>query len=132
MIKPIENIYVPTALMLAMALGGCATGPKFSGAIQIATNPEIVVVRVTARQKPDGILVGGDVRRTNGYAGAVPGHLEVVGRDKSGNVVATTSAPWGEFMSRRFRLAYFSAFLRAADPSSIATIRVEPVTPPTR
>lgn len=111
---------------------GCAGGPAFRGPIQLTSNTEIVVVRATGRQKPDGILVGGDVRRTNGYARAVPGHLHVVGRDGSGNVVSTTDAPWGEFMTRRFRLAYFKAFLRTANPSAIAKITIEPVTPPTR
>lgn len=95
----------------------------------MASNTEIAVVRATARQKPEGILVAGDVRRTNGYAGTVPGHLHVVGRDSSGNVVATTDAPWGEFMNRRFRLAYFKAFLQTANPSAIVKISVELVTP---
>lgn len=112
-----------------MALSGCATGPEFGGAFQLVPNPEITVVRATAHQKHDGILVGGDVRRTNGYAGPVPGHLELVGRDKSGKIVATTNAPWGEFMNRRFRLAYFKAFLRTTDPSAIAIIRIEAVAP---
>lgn len=111
---------------------GCASGPTFHGSIQFSTNTEIVVVRATARRKPDGILVGGDVRRANGYAGSVPGHLHVVGLDNSGDVVAITDAPWGEFMSRRFRLAYFKAYLRAANSASITKITIEPVTPPTR
>ena len=117
------------ALILALSIAGCATGPRFRGPIQLASNPEIAVVRATARQKHDGILVGGDVRRTNGYTGLVPGHLHVVGQDSLGNVVATTDARWGEFMSRRFRLAYFDALLLTADPSSIAKISIEPVTP---
>lgn len=127
--KILENITVALVLLLAMAAGGCTTDPKFSGAIQLVPNSEIVVVRATAHRKPDGILVGGDVRRTNGYAGAVPGHLEVVGRDRSGNIVATSSTPWGQFISRRFRLAYFKVLLLTPDPSTIATIRIEPVTP---
>lgn len=105
------------------------SGPAFPGPIQITSNAKIEVVRATARRKPDGILVGGDVRRTNGYAGVIPGSLHVVGRDGSGNIVATTDAPWGEFMNRRFRLAYFKAFLAAANPSAIVKISVEPVTP---
>ncbi|AZI37739.1 hypothetical protein NT2_06_01430 [Caenibius tardaugens NBRC 16725] len=111
---------------------GCANGPAFRGPIQFSANTEIVIVRATARRKTDGILVGGDVRRTNGYAGPVPGHLHVVGLDNSGNVVAITDAPWGAFMSRRFRLAYFMAYLRAANSASITKITIEPVTPPTR
>ena len=125
---------VRTLLLIAfLALcQGCASGPTFRGPIQLASNAEIVIIDATARRKPDGILVGGDVRRTNGYAGAVPGHLHVVGRDTSGNVVAATDATWGEFMSRRFRLAYFKAFLQTADPSVIAKISIEPVTQSTR
>lgn len=34
-------------------------------------------------------------------------------------VIASTDAPWGEFMNRRFRLAYFKAFLEVEDPSAI-------------
>lgn len=124
-----ESRHNPIVAALALALGGCATGPAFHGTVEVAANSEIVVVRATARQKPDGILVGGDVRRTNGFAGSIPGHLRVIGRDSSGRVVATTDAPWGEFMNRRFRLAYFKAFLQTADPAAIATVSIEPVTP---
>ena len=120
---------VQVAVLLTSIVGGCATGPRFRGPIQLVSNAQIVVIRATARQKPEGIVVGGDVRRTNGFAGGVPGHLEVVGWDVSGKIVASTNTSWGEFMSRRFRLAYFRAILRTKDPSSIATIRVESVTP---
>lgn len=127
--RAIESRHILIALALILALGGCATDPAFRGPVEIASNREIVVVRAAAHQKPDGILVGGDVRRTNGYAGPVPGHLRVIGRDSSGRVVATTDASWGEFMNRRFRLAYFKAFLQAVDPAAIATVSIEPVTP---
>ena len=116
-------------LVFAMAIAGCASGPRFGGAIQLVPNAEILVVRATARQEPDGFAVGGDVRRTNGFAGAVPGHLEVVARDREGRIVASTSTSWGEFKNRRFRLAYFTTILRTPNPSAIATIRIEPVTP---
>jgi len=129
MTKNASPALIPSILALSLTVAGCAAGPAFRGPIQIASNSKIVVVSATARQKPEGILVGGDVRRTNGYAGSVPGHLHVVGRDASGNVIATTDAPWGEFMNRRFRLAYFKAFLAAANPSAIVKISVEPVTP---
>lgn len=117
---------------MAMTVTGCVTDPRFSGDIQFAPNAEITIVRATAHRKRDGILVGGDVRRANGYANAVPDHLEVVARDGAGNVVATTTTTRVEFMARRFRLAYFRAFLRIADPSADATIRIEPVTLRTR
>lgn len=120
--------YCLPALLLVLAITGCAIGPRFLGPIALVSNSDIAVVRAAARQKPDGILVGGDVRRTNGYAGPVPGHLHVVGSDGAGNVVATTDAPWGEFMTRRFRLAYFNAYLRTADSSRVAKISVEAVT----
>lgn len=124
-----EKQHIPIVLTLSLALGGCASGPAFRGPIQITSSAQIEVVRATAHRKPDGILVGGDVRRTNGYAGVIPGHLHVVGRDGSGNLVATTDAPWGEFKNRRFRLAYFKAFLPATDPSAITSISIVPVTP---
>jgi hypothetical protein len=116
------------ALILAMSLTGCATVHRFNGNMQLSPNAEIIVVRATARMKRYGILIDGDVRRVNGYATAVPGHLEVVARDGSGNVVTTTKTNWGQFMNRRFRLAYFTAFLRVSDPSIITTISIEPVT----
>ena len=46
----------------------------------------------------------------------------------AGVIVASTDAPWGEFMNRRFRLAYFKAFLKTDDPGAITAISVEPVT----
>ena len=110
---------------------GCASGPRFSGPIQLASNAKIVIVDATARRKPHGILVSGDVRRSDSYHGAVTGQLHVVGRDGSGNVVAAADTPWGEFMSRRFRLAYFRVFLQTAAPSAIAIMSIEPVTQPT-
>ena len=125
-----RNLFVAMASTLAVTVTGCVAGPRFSGDIQFAPNAEIIVIRATAHPKSDGILIDGDVRRTNGYANAVPGHLEVIARDESGKVLATTETAWGEFMTRRFRLAYFTAFLRIADPSAIATIRIVPVTGP--
>jgi hypothetical protein len=117
------------ALAFIALCQGCASGPAFTGPIHLISNSDIVVVRAAARRKPDGILINGDVRRTNGYAGAVPGHLHVVGRDvPGGNVIAITDVTWGEFMSRRFRLAYYKAFLKTDNPSAVATITVEAVT----
>ena len=123
------RLYISVFIAPVLAtIGGCATGPKFNGDVQFGSNPEIVVVRAIAHQKFNGILVGGDVRRTNGYAGTVPGYLEVEGRDVSGVVVARAKAPWGEFINRRFRLAYFKAFLPTDEPRTIVTIRIAPVT----
>lgn len=128
MIRPYEIRDFFVISILAMTLTGCVTAAAHDDAIRLVSNADIVVVRATAHRKKDGILIGGDVRRTNGYAGAVPGHLEVIARDRSGSIIAAVKATWGEFMTRRFRLAYFSAFLRVSDPSAIATISIEPVT----
>ena len=119
------TIFALTALAFCP---GCASGPTYRVPIKLISNTDIAVVRASSHRKPDGIIVGGDVRRPNGYAGVVPGHLRVIGYDASGAVAAVTNVPWGAFMNRRFRLAYFEAFLRAANPSEIATISVEPVT----
>lgn len=73
-------------------------------------------------------MVDGDVRRPNGYAGVVPGHLRVVGKNAAGAVVASTETKWGQFMNRRFRLAYFRAILPAGDVGAITSISVAPVT----
>lgn len=89
-----------------------------------------MVARVVAHQKTGGIEVDGDVRRPDLGSGPVPGHLHVTGRNAAGAVIASTDAPWGEFKNRRFRLAYFKAFLKVADPGAIAAISVEPVTAP--
>lgn len=70
----------------------------------------------------------GDVRRPDLGSGPVAGYLHVTGRNTAGVVITSADAPWGEFMNRRFRLAYFKAFLKADDPSAIAAISVEPVT----
>lgn len=107
---------------------GCASSPSLRVPIRLNSSAEIVVVRASAHLKPDGVVVAGDVRRPNLYAGVVPGHLQVIGRDTSGHVIAMASAPWGEFNSRRFRLAYFKAFLRTTNPGAISTISVEPIT----
>lgn len=87
-----------------------------------------MVVRAVAHYKPAGVAVDGDVRRPNFYAGVVPGYLQVEGLDASGKVVVKAQTKWGQFMSRRFRLAYFHVLLLASDPSSITTITVKPVT----
>lgn len=125
-------VYLSRVTVLLLMVAGCTPALKFSGPIQLVPNAEIVVVHATARHEPDGIVIGGDVRRTNGYANPVPGHLHLVGLDEAGKIVAATDAPWGEFMSRRFRLAYFKAHLRTAAPSAVTKISIEPVTSPTR
>lgn len=107
---------------------GCASGQIAHVPIQLISNSDITVVQATAHRKLNGIAVGGDVRRPNGYAGTVPGYLRVVGRDEAGKVIATTTGSWGEFMSRRFRLAYFKNFLTTDNSSVIASISIEPVT----
>lgn len=118
------------ALVLSITIlsAGCASAPRFSGRIQTNSTAEIVVVRAVAHNKPAGVAVDGDVRRPNFYAGVVPGYLQVEGLDASGKVVVTAQTKWGQFMSRRFRLAYFHVLLLTSDPSSIATITVKPVT----
>lgn len=117
-------------IALILTVSGCAFGPTFRGSIQPLSNSDIVVVRAVAHQKANGIQIDGDVRRTNGYATRIVGHLHIVGLDAHGNVVAETDAPWGEFMNRRFRLAYFRAILKSADTSAIISIRIEPVIAP--
>lgn len=123
-----QTLSVPFCLALAMLGQGCALGPRVRVPIQLASNPEIVVVRATAHQQAGGLEVGGDVRRTDGGSGRVAGQLRVTGRNTAGEVVASSDAPWGEFMNRRFRLAYFKAILKVDDPSAIAAITVEPIT----
>lgn len=119
-----------SALVLSTAIlsAGCTTGTRFSGRIRTNSTAEIEVVRAVAHYKPAGVVVDGDVRRPNLYAGVVPGYLQVEGLDASGKVVVTAQTQWGQFMSRRFRLAYFHVLLLASDPSSITTITVKPVT----
>lgn len=116
------------ALFTVATCASCATGARFSGRIQTHSSPEISVVRAVAHYKATEVVVDGDVRRPNGYAGVVPGYLKVEGLDASGKVIAATRTQWGEFNSRRFRLAYFRAVLPAPEPLAIASIVVEPVT----
>ena len=125
-----QSIATPLCLSFALFGQGCALGPRVRVPIQLASSPQIVVVRAVAHHKNGGIEVGGDVRRPDLGSGKVAGHLHVTGRNAAGVVIASTDAPWGEFMNRRFRLAYFKAFLKVEDPSSIAAISVEPVTTP--
>lgn len=114
-----------SVLALITVCQGCASGPRFSGPVNLMSTSDIDIRNATARQKPDGILITGDVRRTNGYAGTFPGHLHVTGRDAAGSVVAVTDVNWGEFMNRRFRLAYYKTLLKVRKTSSIASIEVE-------
>lgn len=128
----ITNLNRAASLALILAFSalcvGCASSPTLRVPIRLNSSAEIVVVRASAHMKPDGVVVAGDVRRPNFYAGVVPGYLLVIGRDNSGHVIAMTNAPWGEFNSRRFRLAYFKAFLGTTNPRAISTISVEPMT----
>lgn len=118
----------PLCFSLALLIQGCALGPRVRVPIELASDSRIVVVRAVAHEMNGGIEVGGDVRRPDLGSGKVTGHLHVTGRNATGLVIASTDAPWGEFMNRRFRLAYFKAFLRLEDPRAIAAITVEPVT----
>ncbi|WP_157801356.1 hypothetical protein [Sphingobium sp. LB126] len=116
-------------LIMAIA-SGCASAPPFVGDLVPASNGQIAVVRVTGHIEDTGIVIDGDVRRPNGYAGVVPGYLRIEGRDASGSVIGVTKANWGEFKSRRFRLAYFHANLPVGNPALVKSITIEPVTAP--
>lgn len=120
-----HDLWTGIGLMLATACSGCMNG-SFRGSIVSTSSGDIQVVRAVASRKPGGIVVSGDVRRRDGYAGPVPGYLHVVGMDAAGNVVATANAPWGQFMNRRLRQAYFKGFLKSASPTSIVSISVVP------
>ncbi|MBA3896847.1 MAG: hypothetical protein H0X36_06875 [Sphingomonadaceae bacterium] len=122
-IKRVKSL--ASVLALITACQGCASGPRFPGAVHLVSSADIEIESATARQNLGGIRIAGDVRRTNGYAGTFPGHLHVTGRDAAGHVVAVTDVNWGEFMNRRFRLAYYKAFLEVGKPSSVASIDVE-------
>ena len=123
-----QSLAIPMCLSLALFTQGCALGPRVRVPIALVSDRQIVVVRAVAHHKNGGIEVGGDVRRPDLGSGKVAGHLHVTGRNAAGVIVASTDAPWGEFMNRRFRLAYFKAFLKVQDPDEIAAISVEPVT----
>lgn len=122
----LQSFATPLCLGFALVVQGCALGPRVP--IALASDRQIVVVRAVAHHMKGGIEVGGDVRRPDLGSGKVAGHLHVTGRNAAGVVIASTDAPWGEFMNRRFRLAYFKAFLKVQDPGEIAAISVEPVT----
>lgn len=120
-----RNVGFSVLLFATLPLSACAAASAFRGPVELRSDSQIDVVRASAKVKPGGILVGGDVRRTNGYASAVPGHLRLEARDANGRVVAAKDATWGEFMTRRFRLAYFRAFLSVADPAAVASLNVK-------
>lgn len=111
-----------------LGLSGCVSGREYRVPTHLGSILDIAVVSARATRRTGGVIVIGDARRPNGYAGPVPGHLHVTDKDRSGQVVATADARWGEFMSRRFRLAYFRAFLRTENPTTIASVSIEPVT----
>jgi hypothetical protein len=108
---------------LILIFSGCALN-SFRGPIQLSSNSQIEVVSAAARSKPGGIAIYGDVRRRDGQAKSVPGHLHFVATDDAGRVIAMTDAPWGEFMSRRLRRAYYTAFLSIDRPSTTTTISI--------
>lgn len=118
--------------LLAASIAGCAPGPRFVGEIRTTSSSQLEIARAVAHRTASGIVIDGDVRRPNGYAGYVPGYLKIEGYDGAGTVIATTKASWGEFISRRFRLAYFRATLSTSEPASIKTITVNVVTDPIR
>lgn len=121
-----------SAAMITAGVSGCVTSPRFAGEIRPVSSAQIIVVRAVGHWNAAGLVIDGDVRRPNGYAGVVPGYLQVEGRDASGAVIAATKANWGEFKSRRFRLAYFHAVLPSPEPASIKIITVEAVTGPSK
>lgn len=107
---------------------GCASN-SFSGPIQLYSNSQIEVVRAATHRRPRGIVIYGDVRRKDGRANSLSGHLHFVVTNDTGRVVATADAPWGEFINRRFRRGYYAVFLSIARPSTVTTIDVEVVLP---
>lgn len=128
--RPVMSLGV--VALLAASIAGCAPGPRFVGEIRTTSSSQLEIARAVAHRTTGGIVIDGDVRRPDGYAGHVPGYLKIEGHDGAGTVIAATKASWGQFMSRRFRLAYFRAMLSASEPTSINTITVEAVTDPVR
>lgn len=125
-----QSLAIPLSLSLALFAQGCALGSRVRMPIELTSDRQISVVRAVAHQKDGGIEVAGDVRRPDLGSGMVTGHLHVTARNAAGVIVASTDAPWGEFMNRRFRLAYFKAFLKVEEPGAIAAISVEVVSTP--
>lgn len=126
-----RRFVIPSMFLLATITSGCATGPRSNATIQTISNAQITVTRAEAHLAPGGFVVDGDVRRADGNAGPAPGHLRVTGRNAAGEIIAATETGWGEFKTRRSRLAYFQAFLSTANAFGIAAITVEPVREPT-
>ena len=118
------------AAAASLSAGGCASQRPFRGQMLLVPGQPVVVVRTWARLENDGLAVGGDVKRAEGQGGRVRGHLHVVGRDSGGRIVASTDAPWGEFLARRFHLAYFRALLRTDRATAIVSVTVEGVSDP--
>ena len=118
------------ATAASLSLGGCASQRAFSGQVLLVPGQPVVVVRTWARLGKEGLVVGGDVKRAGGQGGRVRGHLHVVGRDSEGRIVASADAPWGDFIARRFHLAYFRALLRTDRATAIVSVTVEGVSNP--
>jgi len=118
------------AAATSLAFGGCASQRTFRGEMLLVPGQPVVVVRTWARLGKDGLVVGGDVKRAAGQGRRVAGHLHIVGRNAEGRIVASTDAPWGEFIARRFHLAYFRALLRTDRASAIVSVTVEGVSDP--
>jgi hypothetical protein len=118
------------AASASLSFGGCASQRAFRGQMLLVPGQPVVVVRTWARAETEGLVVGGDVKRAEGQRGRVRGHLHLVGRDSEGRIVASTDAPWGDFIARRFHLAYFRALLRTDRATSIASVTVVGVSDP--
>lgn len=113
-----------TVLSLGTSLLSGCVSPSFRGSIARLSDSQIAVITTSVRVREHGLVIKGDVGRKDGYVRPLPGYLHIEGLDRGGRIVAAADTCWGEFIVRRFHLAYYRAFLSVSNPGSVAAITV--------
>lgn len=130
----IRSVFRSTCATMGLAAmcSGCTNDPCVHVPIRIVSNEIVEVPRAVAHIDGQGLRIDGDVRRRDGYANPVAGHLVVTAFKKDGSIAAMTDAMWGQFANRRFRLAYFRARLPIRQPEEIGLLSIDAVADPHR
>lgn len=112
-----------TAVLLALAAGGCAMGPELKVPITQNSSDRVAVRFTHAYQGKHGIEISGQVRRRN-YS-LVRGHIHVEALGQGDTLLAKADAYLPMMVRLRDRTAMFNTRLVVNDVAQVARLLVE-------
>lgn len=102
--------------------GSCTESGAHPLDIVATISPDLIISWVHASRSRGGIVVTGRIQQRHCCVNAMRGYVHIEAIDAAGQSVATTDAPWGEFIARQIHSAYFGARLPSAKSEAVSRI----------